>query len=601
MTASALPPLADLRWLRRRERMEREMLSRARRRQWPLALLALLALVGLLGRLAYWQIGQHYLLSAWAAGEQLRTVVLAAGRGEILDVNGVVLAVSVTEDSVVADPTVLRQDGALQDAAATLASLLAQPVGQISASLDVPGHYAVLRDADGQPLLLDDDQSARVGQAVAAGQLPGVVLTPVVRRIYPSGTLAAQVLGFVRASDGAGQYGIEQQYDALLAGQPGLLYTAVDANGQPLARAPIRQTAPVPGANVQLTLDANIQYWAEQGLAQAIAQTGADGGTVIVMDPTTGAIRALANAPSFDPNNYGQASLADLADPAVSALYDPGSTMKAITMAVGIQSGVISPDSALYDPGWTVIDGVTLYNFDQSGHGWETMTQVLQYSANVGAIWVEQRIGGARFVSELHAFGFLSPTGVDLLDEAAGLETPLNSPGEADLGAAENAFGESIGVTPLQMVAAYGALANGGVLMRPYIVASVTADDGQEATSAYGPHIVRQVVSAATAAQVTEMLVNSALVSEAEMWRISGYTVAAKTGTSTPYVDDPSWTYASVIGYAPASHPRFVLLVKLDHPRTPIYGGSAAGPLWRALAQQIFAYYNVPPDAPGGN
>jgi cell division protein FtsI/penicillin-binding protein 2 len=539
------------------------------------------------------------LLAAWADQEQLRVVPLPAGRGEILDANGVPLAVSVTEDTVIADPSILAQDGALADAAATLSRLLDRPVGQVRAALDVPGHYAVLPGADGQPLLLDAGQSARVAAAIAAGLLPGVVLSPVVVREYPSGSLAAQVLGFVRASDGSGQYGIEREENAELAGQPGLLYTAVDVNGQPLARAPIRQTVPVAGANVQLTLDANIQYWAEQGLAQAVAATGADGGTVIVMDPTTGAIQALANEPTFNPNDYAAAPLGALADPGVSALYDPGSVMKAITMAAGIQAGVITPDSTFFDPGWTEVDGVTLYNFDRYGHGWENMTQVLEYSANVGAVWVEQQRGGAALLSALRDFGFMAPTGVDLPDEAAGLETPMNSPGEADLGAAENAFGESIGVTPLQMVAAYGALANGGVLMRPYLVAGVTADDGLGATTRFGPHAVRRVVSAATAQAVTQMLVNSARVSEAEMWRIGSYTIAAKTGTSTPYPNDPSWTYATVMGYAPASHPRFVLLVKLDHPRTTIYGGAAAGPLWRALAQQILAYEQVPPDAPG--
>ncbi|MGZ6391852.1 MAG: penicillin-binding transpeptidase domain-containing protein, partial [Ktedonobacterales bacterium] len=168
---------------------------------------------------------------------------------------------------------------------------------------------------------------------------------------------------------------------------------------------------------------------------------------------------------------------------------------------------------------------------------------------------------------------------------------------DADLLLAENAFGESIAVTPLQMVTAYGALANGGVLMRPYIVASVTGDGGQGAVTRTGSHAVRQVVSAATAQTVTQMLVQSAYRSEAEMYRVQGYTVAAKTGTSTPDAAHPQVTYASVIGYAPASNPRFVMLVKLDHPRETIYGGTAAGPLWRSLAQQLFVYYQIPPDA----
>ena len=198
----------------------------------------------------------------------------------------------------------------------------------------------------------------------------------------------------------------------------------------------------------------------------------------------------------------------------------------------------------------------------------------------------------SRLDQYLNGFGFLHTTGVDLPGEAAGLS---DNSGDAALAAAENAFGESIGVTPLQMVAAYGALANGGVLMRPYIVSSLTADGGAGATTTYGPHQVRRVVSAQTAATVTAMLVNSARVSEAEMNLLPGYTIAAKTGTSTPDPQNASVTYASVLGYAPATNPRFVLLVKLDHPKTDIFGGSAAGPLWRALASQAL---HLLPDSP---
>jgi cell division protein FtsI/penicillin-binding protein 2 len=370
----------------------------------------------------------------------------------------------------------------------------------------------------------------------------------------------------------------------------------VDANGDPLATAPQRQVPAVPGADVTLTLDANVQYWVEQGLAQAITQTGAQGGTVIVMDPHTGAIVAMASLPSFDPNAYSASPLALFINPAVTDAYDPGSVMKAVTMAAGIDIGVITPDSTLYDTGVANVDGVAIHNWDNRGHGIESMTQVLQYSANVGAIWVAQRIGRDQLNSYLTAFGFGQPTAVGLPDESAGLLAHPGSPQQAALDLAENAFGESIGVTPLQMAAAYGALANGGVLMRPYIVRSISAQGGQGPVASYGPQPVRQVVSPETAQTVTQMLVDSAAVSEAEMSLVQGYRIAAKTGTSTPDTADPSRTFASVVGYAPASNPRFVLLVKLDRPRSTIFGGSAAGPLWRQLARQLFVYYQIPPD-----
>ena len=569
-------------------------LRRTRGRQAALLVVVGVVMLALAGRVAWWQLAQHATLAARANAEHLRATQLPAGRGDILDANGAILAISVTRDTVIADPDVIRQNGALTQTAQALALALGLPAGLVRSELAVSGGYAVVRDTSGSPLLLSQAQSAAVNAAIAQGTAVGVALYPQVIREYPDGSLAAQTLGFVRASDGVGQYGVELSENGALAGRSGVIYTAVDAQGNPIATAPQRQTPAVPGSTVTLTLDANIQYWAEQGLAQAIQQTGAVGGTVLVMDPSTGAILAMANAPSFDPNSYGAAPLADLNNPAVSAVYDPGSTMKAVTMAAGVQNGRITPDTTFFDTGSTQVDGVTIWNFDHHGHGEETMTQVLQYSANVGAIWVAQRVGATLYYRNLAAFGFGQPTGVDLPNESAGLLTRPSAPGLAQLTLAENSFGESIGVTPLQMVSAWAALANGGLLMRPYVVASVTNANG--ATTRYSPQVIRRAVSRATAWTVTQMLVNSSRVSEAEMWRVNGYSVAAKTGTSTPDPADPTITYASVLGYAPASHPRFVLLVKLDHPRDSVFGGAAAGPLWRALAEQLFAYYRIPPD-----
>ncbi|MGZ3681855.1 MAG: peptidoglycan D,D-transpeptidase FtsI family protein, partial [Ktedonobacterales bacterium] len=584
MPGEARSTLIDaLRDQRARDRSERGTLIRAQWRQGVIFLLIVAALGALLLRTAYWQLEIQRTLADRADAEHLRAISLPTGRGEILDARGRLLALSVTEDTVIADPDVIRAERALDTSAQALATMLGLSQASVRGQLDVPGAYVRLRDANGQVVLATQAQSAALGAAIGNGTLPGIALIPAVRRVYPAGGLAGQALGFVRVSDGVGQYGIEQQLQATLAGKPGVLYTAVDATGNPLATGVRRETPAVPGANVTLTLDANVQYWAEQGLADAIAQTGARGGTVIVMDPHTGAIIALANLPSFDPNLYSNASLASFVDPAVSTAYDPGSVMKGVTIAAGIDSGAIMPGSIYDDEAPIRAGGVTIHNWDRRNYGPITMTQVLQYSANTGAIWVAQQVGHDRFDRYLSAFGFGQRTGVDLPTESAGLLAQPQSRADADLLLAENAFGESIAVTPLQMVTAYGALANGGVLMRPYIVASVTGDGGQGAVTRTGSHAVRQVVSAATAQTVTQMLVQSAYRSEAEMYRVQGYTVAAKTGTSTPDAAHPQVTYASVIGYAPASNPRFVMLVKLDHPRETIYGGTAAGPLWRSL------------------
>ncbi|MGO8948162.1 MAG: peptidoglycan D,D-transpeptidase FtsI family protein [Ktedonobacterales bacterium] len=581
---------------REQEEAERSALGKTGRRQVGLMIIAFLVLGSLVGRIAYWQIWQHDQLAGLANQEDLRAIEIHAGRGFIFDANGNILALSVTEDEVIADPDVLRSVNALGETALTLGRALKLPESLLQSELDVPGAYVVVSDMNQQVVLLSQQQSNQIGTLINQGDLPGIALVPVVRRVYPDGELAAQVLGFVRATDGTGQYGIEQQYDQLLSGQPGLLYTAVNAAGDPLATVPQRQTSAIPGSNVTLTIDASIQYWVEQGLAATVKEMDADGGTVIVMDPQTGAILAMASLPSFDPNQYSEANLASFVNPAISDTFDPGSVMKAMTMAMGINTGVITPDSTYDDTGQAIVDGITLHNWDNIAHGEITMTQVLQYSANTGAMWAVRRIGDDRFTSYLNAFGFLQPTGIGLPDEAAG-SRDQSSP--LDLTTAENSFGESIAVTPLQMVMAYGALANGGVLMRPYIVSSIASGTGQGPVTRYGPQEVRQVVSAGTAAEVTQMLVESAAQSEAQMNLVPGYAIAAKTGTSTPDTSDPSATFASVIGYAPATHPRFVLLVKLNHPRATIFGGSAAGPLWRALARQLFLYFQIPPDATG--
>jgi cell division protein FtsI/penicillin-binding protein 2 len=570
------------------------------RRQALLLGLVVVVMVGLLARTAWWQIAQGANLSRRAAQESVRLLTIPAARGAILDANGVALAVSVTRESVIVDPDLLRATNAMRPAEQALSKALGLPVAALASQMDVSGAYVRLLGADGQPLLLTATQSAAAQAAIDAAQAQGgLVLAPVSTREYPDGALAGQTLGFVRQSDGAGQYGVEQMEQSALAGTPGELYTRVGQDGQPLALAPLRQTAAIPGANVTLTLDANVQLWAEQGLANAVRNTAADGGEVIVLDPRTGGIIAMASTTSFDPNAYQYASLNSFSNPAVSDVYDPGSVMKAVTMAAGIQAGVITPQTTFYDPGYVDVAGVRIYNFDRNGHGDENMTQVLQYSANVGAVFVARRVGSADFYQTLHAFGFGQTTGSGLPGEVRGLRGGGNGE-NPELTLAENAFGESIGVTPLQLTQAYAALANGGALMRPHVVASVTADDGLGATTTYAPQMAQQVVSPQTAATVTQMLTQSALQSDAHMALLPGYSIAAKTGTSTPYPNDPGWTYASVVGYAPASHPRFVLLVKLNHPRRVIFGGDAAGPLWRALAQQLFLYYRIPPNQSAG-
>ena len=573
--------------------------QREQGRQWLLGGALALVLVGIAGRMVYWQVGRHGELSALVAAHQQGTVKLPAVRGTIRDRNGAILAVTLSGDALQADPFIVQQLSS--DARAALVTQLTQLTGVDAVTLQpqfaLATGYHLLTDAQGATIHVTGATVDALSSQIAAGALPGMTLQPQAWRVEPGGSLASQILGFVRA-DGIGQYGLEEQYNALLAGKDGEIYAALDIHGQPLASAPQGVIPATPGADLTLTLDANLQAIAEAGLRDAVRQMGATGGSVIIEDPQTGAILALANAPDFDPNTYGAANLADFVNPAVANLYDPGSTMKAITMATGVDVGGITPDTTIADPGTITVGGQTLANWNQLAWGQETMTQVLQHSSNVGAAWVAlHAIGHDRFDTYLTNFGFGARTGVDLAGEVPGLLAPTEPNADlTNLDLAENAFGESIGVTPLQMVMAYGALANGGMLLRPQLVASIS-QNGR--TQTITPQVVRRVVSAQTATTVTGMLVASSLHSEAETALIPGYAVAAKTGTSTPDPAHPAITYASMLGYAPAAQPRFVVLVKLDHPQTAIFGGEAAGPLWRALVRQLLAYDAIP--AQGGN
>jgi cell division protein FtsI/penicillin-binding protein 2 len=580
-----------------------------RTRMWQIGffLLICISLLALLERLVDWQLEQHKELAAMALRQQLQPISVPAGRGSIYDVNGNLLALNVMENAVVADPQAIQQassdqPGAFESTLDQLASILNVPASVLRPKLGLreqgqPVTFTYLYDSNDQKIYATPDQSNRIEALLNNGQLGGIGLQPESVRHDVDGSLAAQLLGFVQQDNNSGQYGLEQYYNDVLVGQPGKLIARADANGDPLALGNQVWSPPVNGANLTLTLDVNVQATVEQMLDAAIAQHQADSGSVIIVNPKTGAIIAMASQPGFDPNQYNlvpPSLYQRFINPITTSLYDPGSTMKAVTMSAALDLHLITPDTSFYDPGYYNVNGVTVHNFDGAAYGQETMTQVLQHSANVGAIWVAlTKLGSANFYHYLSQFGFGALTNVDLPNENKGQIPPPATRTTLDL--AENSFGESVNVTPLQMVMAYAALANGGVLMQPYIVSSIIQNGHSRD---FGPQAVRQVISLQTAQTITQMLVQSAINGEAEQALVPGYQIAAKTGTSEPKPAQPAFTYASVAGYAPASNPQFVMLVKIDHPRQSIFGGSVAGPLWHDIAAWLFNYYRIPPDQP---
>ena len=580
-------------------------MRRARNRQMLIFLLVCVGMVVLLSRLYYWQVLRGPQLAQLANSEHIQNQIVNAPRGLIYDAQGHILATNVVRDDVYIEPYQFSSDHApdtFQSSLDSLVSTLHRVLPSVSTATlykDFNLNVQTIRIATH----IDPAQSQQLRKL----QLSDIFLEPRTWRIYPGGTLAAQVLGFVRQDeqDSVGIYGLESQYNALLAGKPGSFTAETDLDGNPLIVGASSMQPAIPGANLKLTIDSTIQYVVETGLAQTIQQLGAQSGTVVVVNAHTGAIVAMAGAPTFDPNQYGNyanttgclGSESVFFNPALYCAYEPGSTMKAVTMAAALNQGLITPDTSFYDPGYISFnDAPTVYNWEDLGYGTETMTQVLEHSANVGAAYVAHNILGAdRYYPYLSRFGFGQMTGIHAGQETPGnYRTPTNDPqlwSPSDL--TRQAFGQSILATPLQMAMVYETIANGGTMMRPYLVSSI---DNNGKISTVQPQVERQVISTHAAALLTNMLMHVASEGLAKPAKVPGYTVAAKTGTATTQGISDAQTEASVAGFIPASNPQFVILVKIDRPQATIYGGTAAAPLWKAIAQELMWYYHVPPD-----
>ncbi|MEW6610506.1 MAG: penicillin-binding protein 2 [Patescibacteria group bacterium] len=418
-------------------------------------------------------------------------------------------------------------------------------------------------------------------------------------RDYPEGMLFGTISGFVQGEgdDRRGQYGIEQAYDEILKGVRGLFDVEQDAKGNVIPIGREHSFAAVPGSDIVLTLDHAIQYRACEQLDNAVKLHGAKSGSVVILDSMTGAVRALCVAPRFDPNRYG--SVKDLSvyiNQVVSNSWEPGSVFKAITMAAALEHEAVTPETTYVDTGSVTLDKETIKNADNKVYGEQTMTQVLMNSINTGAVYAQRKVGKDIFRAMVEAFGFGRKTGIELTAENTGNISSLSKKGE--IYAATASFGQGITVTPLQMAAAFGAIANGGVLMKPYIVEEIVSAKGQRSRTA--PREVGRVISPRTAVVLRAMLTTVVEEGHGKRAGVPGYWVAGKTGTAQVARQggkgyDPHKTVGSFIGFGPVDAPRFVILVKIDEPSSVKFAESTAAPVFGELADFLFQYYRIKP------
>ncbi len=426
---------------------------------------------------------------------------------------------------------------------------------------------------------------------------PSIGLEPEPWRVYPENTLASQVLGYVNGDDN-GVGGIEQYFNDELKGTPGLYKAESDSLGNKILTGRDVSVPAKDGQDIVLTINRDVQAMAEETLASAIKKYGGKSGSIIVMDPKNGAILAMANNPSFDPNNYNDVKDYSLfKNSAISNVYEPGSIFKAITMAAGLDTGKIEPDTPFTDTGSITLDGYTIKNALLKAYGNVNMTFVLEYSLNTGATYVQRLLGKDLFYNYLKKFGFGLPTGIEAPQgtEAGGI---LNKPADSnDHTYATMSFGQSIAVTPLQMITAYSAIANDGKMIEPYLIEGKVANGQDVGGGDEKPG--KQVISEEAAAKLTQMLVDTVDHGEGHLAKVPGYKVAGKTGTAQ--VPDPQGGYyanreiGSFIGFAPAENPRFVVMAKIDEPKNVDWAELSAAPTVGEMLQKLLNYYQVPP------
>ena len=589
------------------------MLARtdSRARALVLLIVVCIAATAVGARLVWWQVFEREWLATEAMIQLAQEQVLPAERGEITDRNGELLATSVELQSVYVTPPTVEDRGL---AAALLASALDMPASEVRDRIDSERSWVWLKRRI----------PADLAEQVRRLDIRGVGMLPETKRVYPvqgvaeGTTVAAQLIGFVD-SEGNGSFGVEQHENAMLAGTVGTIIAQEDVAGRRIADSVTLLQEPIDGRDLRLTIDAGVQHLLEQEIHATYVKNRAAGATGIIMDAATGAILGMATYPAYDPNDFASTDPELFSNPAVARQYEPGSVMKAFTIAAALDAGAITTRDKFLDDNNLLIGRTRIQNADRydhpDGHGQITAKDVLALSNNVGAAKIGLELGRTELFEAFRRFGFGAPTGIDLAGEATGVVWNPDGPNASgDLTAAQNAFGQGLSLTPVQLVAGYASFANGGSLVTPHVVAGWTDPDGTFHASSRPP--AERIMRAETAATMIDLLTNAIDDGIAKGASIPGYTVAGKTGTAQiaapvevetedgetvevwKYID--GWVDSSFVGLLPAGDTKLVTLVLIHRPAGA--GGrhmpDRPETVYSRLMPQVLDYLAIPPDRP---
>jgi len=539
-------------------------------------------------RLYYLQIKKGEYYEALALGQQVSFEEIRGERGEIFLNNGEVLLAQTKKKNIV----YIFPEKIPEETREETAEIMGEILGEKKENL-----LSFFEKGE----VLKREISKEALQNLKSSQLQGVSPDEVWARFYPQEELASHVIGFLN-TQGQGQYGIEGYYDEILRGEdifqtkgktPFSFLTFLSDNNEN-----VFEEYSSKGASLYLALDYNIQYFSEKLLKTAKENWDIDAGQIIVTAPATGKILALAVYPTFNPNRYGEEkNLEIFLNSVLQKLFEPGSVFKPITFAQGLEENLITPETTYQDEGYVKIVGPPIYNFQKRVWGEQTMTDVLEESINTGAVFIQQKIGKEQFLEYLEEFGFFEKTGIDSGAEEFSGNKPLLSGHLRDLATAS--FGQGIEVTPIQLVRAFGAIANGGSLMRPYIVEKIVKANGEVIETQ--PEVQREVISQKTSNTLTSMMMSVIENGSGRNAKIKGYHLAGKTGTAqVPLKGGGGYseteTIQSFIGFFPALNPKVLIFVKLDNPREVEEASRSAVPLGRELIKYIIDYWQIPPD-----